>query len=239
MKYIYGCAFATLLLAGCGNQVVIQPDTPEKPTTTEQTTESTESSNTVDSSNSDYDGSSASRSTEKADDDNDKQASSSEKSAPATNDDKSSSQSSTEAVEESSNIGDYSAPSDNLDLYSKAEIDNIVNNMIRPTAYKIKGMVDNKQLSPSSQTSTETTYKVDNITLIIYDDGKTYAEYTYYNNQLFVVVPYVNKKLKNRYYYYNNDLIYILYPDKSDRYRPDFSGQDMQQGIDALNHQFS
>lgn len=238
MKYIYGCAFVTLLLAGCGNQVVIQPDTPEKPTTTEQTTESTESSNIVDSSIADYDGSSTSRSTEKSDDDNDKQASSSEKSAPVTNDDKSS-QSSTEAVEESSNVGDYSAPSDNLDLYSKAEIDNIVNNMIRPTAYKIKGMVDNKQLSPSSQTSTETTYKVDNITLIIYDDGKTYAEYTYYNNQLFVVVPYVNKQLKNRYYYYNNDLIYILYPDKSDRYRPDFSGQDMQQGIDALNHQFS
>lgn len=144
----------------------------------------------------------------------------------------------TEVETVDSNAVDYAAPSENMNLYTTAEIDRIVNNIIRPTAYKIKGMVDNKQLAPVSKTNVETTYQVDNITLIIYNDGTLYAEYTYYNNQLFVVVPYVNKQIKNRYYYYNNDLIYILYPDKSDKYRPDFTDKDIQLGINALNHQF-
>ena len=67
--------------------------------------------------------------------------------------------------------GDTQLQDVSLTYYTEGEIKNIVDYTIRPASQKIQNAINNKQLSPVTESGIVTEYEIDNVFIRIVDDG--------------------------------------------------------------------
>lgn len=130
--------------------------------------------------------------------------------------------------------GDTQLQDVSLTYYTEGEIKNIVDYTIRPASQKIQNAINNKQLSPVTESGIVTEYEIDNVFIRIVDDGHYRSEYTYLDNKLIFLLTLENEQITGRYYFYDGVFIRYLDAAKTEINRPYFTEAIIQEAQDQI-----